>query len=238
MKNTIFLAITAFFATASLQAQEPANIDSARRGTTVDSIRAKYKLQAMPEAWTMEKAFPALGTYQLNNPEENPSNLGATPSTLTVTMDSASKGVVWIEGLPQGRIKAFLKKSPSTYRIIPQKTESGTQVEEGTLVYDTTTKQLNVAIGVPFNDADPTSVFSAMNNANTSGEPAEVKIKTKDTKIKAKAAKFYTATKQLPQMQHDMNATDSMQTQDTQQTQPLQPQQPEQPQQPNQPQQP
>ena len=231
MKNTICMAISALFVTASAHAQEPTtNIDSARHGTTVDSIRAKYKMLPMPGTMAMEKVFPALGTYQLNN--------AADPATATinVTMDSVSKGIVWIEGLPQGRIKAYLKKSPSTYRILAQKTASGTQVPEGTLYYDSTANQLNIALGVPYNEADPTSVFTALSSTTPEpGEQTEVKIKTKDTKIKTKA-KFYTATKQLPQTQPDMNATDSLQNQGVQNpadtTQPLQPEQPQQPQQP------
>ena len=46
MKNTIFLFLAAFFITATVNAQ-----------TTVDSIRAKYKLQPMPEALTAEKSL-------------------------------------------------------------------------------------------------------------------------------------------------------------------------------------
>jgi hypothetical protein len=246
MKNTILMAITALIVSASAQAQEPTttNIDSTRRGTTVDSIRAKYKMQPMPGAVSLEKAFPALGTYQLNNAAD------PAASTITVTMDSASKGIVWVEGLPQGRIKAYLKKSPSTYRIVSQKTASGTQVPEGTLYYDSTAHQLNIALGVPYNEADPTTIFAALGSAGAdaqAGETTDVKIKTKDTKIKTKA-KYYTATKQMPaEMQQGMNATDSLQnnqqgvqTQDTlnqsgqqQPSQPTQPgQQPQQPQQP------
>jgi len=230
------MAIAALFVTATVQAQEPTttNIDSARRGTTVDSIRAKYKMLPMPGAMTMERAFPALGTYQLNNAAD------PATATLTVSLDSASRGIVWIEGLPQGKIKAYLKKSPSTYRILAQKTASGTQVPEGTLYYDSTANQLNIALGVPYNEADPTSVFAALSTTTPeAGETTEVKIKTKDTKIKTKA-KYYTATKQLPMTQQPgMNATDSLQnqgvqTQDTlnQSQQPGQPQQPQQPQQP------
>ncbi|MCU7549355.1 hypothetical protein OCK74_09535 [Chitinophagaceae bacterium LB-8] len=232
MKNTIFMAITALFVTASAQAQQPTtNIDSTRRGTTVDSIRAKYKMQPMPEAMSTERVFPALGTYQLNNATD------PAASTVTVTMDSASRGIVWVEGLPQGRIKAYLKKSPSTYRILSQKTASGTQVPEGTLFYDSTAHQLNVALGVPYNEADPTSVFTALNTTTQpAGEPTDVKIKTKDTKVKTKA-KYYTATKQMPMTQPGLNATDSLQnqgvqTQDTLNQSGQQPQQPQKPQQP------
>ena len=57
MKNTIFLFIAALFITASATAQ-----------STVDSIRAKYQMQSMPDALTIEKTFPVLGTYQLSTP--------------------------------------------------------------------------------------------------------------------------------------------------------------------------
>lgn len=182
MKNTIFLFIAALFITASVNAQ-----------STVDSIRAKYTLQPMPEALTLEKAFPVLGTYHLTTD---------TTSTITVTMDSASKGMVWVEGLPQGKFKAFLKQSPATYRITAQKTESGTSVPEGTLIFDPSTNTLNVAIGKAYNEANPGEIFGTLTDAaatanadvaNT-GTQVKVKTKTKDSKSKAKVV-FYSATK-------------------------------------------
>jgi hypothetical protein len=182
MKNTFFLFIAALFITASVNAQ-----------STVDSIRAKYTLQPMPEALTLEKAFPVLGTYHLTTD---------TTSTLTISMDSASKGMVWVEGLPQGKIKAFLKQSPATYRIVAQKTESGTSVPEGTLIFDPTTNTLNVAIGKAYNEANPGEIFgvaadaAATANADVAntGTQVKVKTKTKDSKSKAKVV-FYSATK-------------------------------------------
>jgi hypothetical protein len=180
MKNTIFLFIAALFITASVNAQ-----------STVDSIRAKYTLQPMPGALTLEKAFPVLGTYHLTTD---------STSTLTVSMDSASKGIVWVEGLPQGKFKAFLKQSPATYRITAQKTESGTSVPEGTLMLDTTTNTLNIALGKAYNEANPGEIFGTVADAGVSADVAntgaEVKVntKTKTTKSKAKVV-FYSATK-------------------------------------------
>src|SRR5688500_3592713 len=130
MKHTILLAAAALAISVSANAQ-----------STVDSIRAKYQLQQMPAPLTLEKTFPAIGTYQMSN-MNNASD--AAGSTVTITLDSVNKGMVWISGLPQGRVKAYLKKSPSTYRILSQKTETGKQVPEGTLIFDETTNTLNI----------------------------------------------------------------------------------------------
>src|SRR6187200_2688803 len=205
MKNRIFLLLAAFLFTAAVQAQ-----------STVDSIAAKYKLVPMPEALTIEKTFPVLGTYQLgadamastsvstNNTAstttapattETPSSTNTTVGTETanagsvvITLDPENKGVIWVEGLPQGKFKAYLRKSPSTYRILAQKTESGEQIPEGTLLYDPQTKMLNIALGKAYDDADPAAIFALNPALTNNGEttttepvPAEntVKIKTK-----------------------------------------------------------
>ena len=179
MKNTIFLFLAAFFITATVNAQ-----------TTVDSIRAKYKLQPMPEALTAEKAFPAIGTYHLTGTTD-------TTSAITITMDSASKGIVWVEGLPEGKFKAYLKRSPATYRVVAQKSESGKQVPEGTLIFDTTTKTLSVALGKKFDDTDPTSIFTmAGTDVTADANVSEVKVKSKTAKTKTKTkVVFYNAVK-------------------------------------------
>ncbi|MGN6163078.1 MAG: hypothetical protein ACTHOF_00925 [Flavisolibacter sp.] len=182
MKNTIFLFLAAFLVTASVNAQ-----------STADSIAAKYKLQPMPEALTLEKAFPVIGTYHLSNTTD-------TTSVITVSLDSSNKGIVWVEGLPQGKFKAYLKQSPASYRILAQKTESGTQVPEGTLIFDPSTNTLNVELGKAYDDANPSEVF-AMNTGTTestdvtdAGTEVKVKTKTKNSKVKNKIV-FYSAVK-------------------------------------------
>jgi hypothetical protein len=112
------------------------------QNSTADSIAAKYKLLPMPEALTVEKKFPVLGTYQLAGSTDASTNV-------TITLDSSSKGIVWINGLPQGSFKAYLAKSPATYRIISQKSATGTQVPEGTLVFSPETNTLQLALGAP-----------------------------------------------------------------------------------------
>ncbi len=169
---------------------------SANAQSTADSIASKYKLLPMPGAKTQEQTFPVLGSYQLT---------GATEGTgaITVSLDPANKGIVWVEGLPQGKVKAYLKKSPTTYRIMPQKSESGKQVQEGTLHYDTTSHELHIALGKPYNDADPVAVFAG-NSGTMQGTSADeavvtkVKPKTAASKTKTKV-EYYTATKLMPE---------------------------------------
>lgn len=184
MKNTIFLFIAAFFITASVNAQ-----------STVDSIHAKYQMQPMPEALTIEKTFPVLGTYQLTTTD-------GTQQPVTVTLDSSNKGVIWIAGLPEGTMKAYLKKTPGTYRILSQKSESGKQIPEGTLFFDPSTNTLSVALGKPYDEADPTAIFSNINtttdNTDVADNANQVKTKTKTSAGKTKTKNklvFYTATK-------------------------------------------
>jgi len=183
MKNTIFLFIAAMLFTAAVNAQ-----------STVDSIQAKYQMQPMPEPLTIEKTFPVLGSYQLNTTD-------GTSQTVTITLDSTSKGIIWISGLPEGTMKAYLKQAPGTYRIISQKSESGKQIPEGTLFFDPSTNTLSVALGKAYDEANPTAIFTNMNttdNTDVADNTSQVKTKTKTaagkTKTKNKLV-FYTATK-------------------------------------------
>lgn len=204
MKNTIFLFLAAFLFTASVQAQ-----------TTVDSIAAKYKLIPMPEPLTVEKTFPVLGVYQLNGTDASvtttstaTTNAGVTTTAaasnnVTVTLDSVNKGIIWVEGLPQGKFKAYLKKSPATYRVLSQKTITGKQIPEGTLMFDPETKTLSIALGKDYDDVDPAAIF-ALNPALTTTVPTDattatdntvkIKVKTPTSKTKTKVS-YFTANK-------------------------------------------
>lgn len=194
MKNVIFLFIAALLFTATVNAQ-----------STVDSIQAKYQMQPMPEALTIEKTFPVIGSYQLNSPDST------SMQQVTVTLDSSNQGMIWISGLPEGTVKAYLKKSPGTYRIVSQKSESGKEIPEGTLFFDTTSNTLSIALGKPYDEADPTAIFANANNMtdnmDMANNPTTVKTKTKTPAGKTKKQKtglfFYTATKNV------MNSTDT-----------------------------
>ncbi|RYY87842.1 MAG: hypothetical protein EOO15_10720 [Chitinophagaceae bacterium] len=184
--------------TTTTTVQQPIANAPRSYGSTVDSIHAKYQYLPMPEAWTAEKTYPVLGSYQLN---------GETASNLTITLDSTSKGIVWISGLPQGTVKAYLAKSPATYRIIPQKTAEGKSVPEGTLVFTPESNTLNIALGAPFNAENPAAIFPVAVVADTmavdaavASAPAVATVKVKKesgkSKVKSKSkVTFYTASK-------------------------------------------
>jgi hypothetical protein len=184
MKNTFFLLIAALFISVASHAQ-----------STSDSIEAKYKLLPMPDSLTLDKTFPVIGTYQLNATNN-------TTGNVTITLDTANKGIVWIDGLPEGRMKAYLKKSPATYRILAQTTSTGKQIPEGTMIFSPETNTLNISLGAPFNEADPGAIF-AQANANPYDMAAEngssqVKVKTKNATTKTKSkVMYYTATKTM-----------------------------------------
>ncbi|HEV7620357.1 MAG TPA: hypothetical protein VGO09_01415 [Flavisolibacter sp.] len=182
MKNTILVAVAALFIGTTTFAQ-----------STVDSIEAKYKLLPMPDSTiSMEKTFPILGTYQFASTNNNAGNL-------IITLDSSNRGIVWIDGLPEGRIKAYLKQSPATYRIIPQKSSTGKMVPEGTVIYNTESNALNVSLGAPYNETDPGSIFeNYTTNDVAANNSSAIKVKTKTATSKSKSrVEFYTASKTL-----------------------------------------
>ena len=159
-----------------------------KKNPTVDSINAKYQGTFAParDAMTIEKIFPVLGQYE--------SSTNTDASTVTVSMDAQSKGVIWVEGLPQGKVKAYLRQSPATYKIPAQELEDGKKVPEGTLVFDKDANTLSICIGKPYDAENPSSVFT------TSTEPVveETKVKTAKTKVKTKKEIkpwIYTGTK-------------------------------------------
>src|SRR5678816_1527492 len=125
---------------------------------TVDSILSKYTLLPMPNPITTEQIFPVIGQYQSTTNADQ---------KVTVTLDDQNKGYAWVDGLPQGKVKAVLRQSPATYKIPAQKTEGGTDVPEGTLIYDKDTKTISIMLGREYNDQDPKSVFT---NATASTE--------------------------------------------------------------------
>jgi hypothetical protein len=167
-----------------------------------------YKMQPMPEALTTEKIFPVLGKYQLTDKE------GAT-STVTVSLDPENKGLIWVEGLPQGKIKATLRKSPATYKIPVQKlgeeavaevaevkdakdaktaktaknVKAAKELPEGVLIYDKDANILNVCIGCTYNSADPATVFMATEPVVAETEKVEKKTTKTAKKSTAKVAK-------------------------------------------------
>jgi hypothetical protein len=157
----------------------------AKKNPTVDSITAPYqaKILSSRPALTTADIFPAIGAY------ESSTNVDA--SNVTIMLDEQSKGIVWVEGLPQGKIKAMLMRSPATYKIPAQKNDEGKNVAEGTLVFDKETNTLNICIGKSYNVENPSEVFAAPAEEPT---PADTK-KTKPKKATGPKAWVYTGTK-------------------------------------------
>lgn len=184
MKKTIVVMGTILLSLITLTAGAQQTWE-AQKNPTVDSIASKYKdkMVATPAALTQEGIFPVIGRYEsATNPE--------TPS-VSLSLDAQNKGIVWVEGLPQGKVKGLLTKSPATYKIPAQKNEEGKNVAEGTLIYDKELNTLSICIGKDYNADNPSAAFT---------EPAttETLATTKTTKSKNKPvpkAWIYTGTK-------------------------------------------
>ena len=151
-----FLAISAHAQTDPttkpvVQPQQTTPVDTVNRwnpknNPAVSDINEKYKDKyiATKPAMTTAEMFPVIGKYE--------SSVNMDAPSVTISLDPENKGLVWIEGLPQGKIKAMLRKSPATYKIPAQKTEDGKDVAEGTAIYDKETKTLSLVIGKNYNN--------------------------------------------------------------------------------------
>ncbi len=183
MKNTSLPLIAALFFSASASAQTDTTqkhsdmatykttttITTGTAFVTLDSNLPDH-LKGVTSSTVLPKHYlPVLGTYvSVDN-----------DVTLNLVVDTANMGIVWIEGLPQGRVKGLLKKAPATYKIPAQKTAEGKSVAEGTLVYDTDAKQLWLTTGMAYNEKDPTASFKGKTKAkvwqlNRVEEPVQV----------------------------------------------------------------
>ena len=183
MKNTIVMmaAIALFFSAANAQQTwDP------KKNPTVDSINAKYADKMVPprQPVTIDQVFPVIGQYE--------STVNMDAANVSIVLDEASRGIIWVTGLPQGKIKAMLKRSPATYRIPAQTGEDGKMIPEGTLIYDKDANVLNIVIGKPFNENDPGQVFLPKPVDEVAVEE-DVKVKTK---TKTAAGKTKTKTVQ------------------------------------------
>lgn len=186
MKKAAIIAGAAFLlSTAAVNAQTdtvPVQPVKTRTDQWNNHNPDKYKLQPMPEALSREKIFPVIGKY-------NVTDKAGTASTVTINIDESNKGLAWIEGLPQGRIKAHLRKSPGVYKIPAQKTADDKAVPEGVLIYDKDANTLDVCIGCTYNIEDPGAPFAAV------AEPEVAPVT--ETKVK-KGAVVKSKTKMKP----------------------------------------
>jgi hypothetical protein len=193
MKNTIVMMAVIAFSFSAVNAQQTWD---PKKNPTVDSINAKYADKMLPARppVTIDQVFPVIGQYQ--------STVNMDASNVTITLDEASRGIVWVTGLPQGKIKAMLKRSPATYRIPAQTGEDGKMIPEGTLIYDKDANTLNIVIGKPYNEEDPGKVFLPQTTDEVvADQPVTVKTKTKSGTSKTKTKEVqpkawtYTGTK-------------------------------------------
>ena len=177
-----FLTMTAF----AQQPTQPSTQQTwdAKKNPTVDSITSRYtsKYIAPRPALTTNDIFPVIGSYTSTNTEAG---------NVTVALDEQNKGVVWVTGLPQGRVKAMLRKSPAIYKIPAQKTAEGKDVAEGTLIFDKENNTLQIAIGKPYDVADPTTAFAVLEGK----EEATVKTSKKSKQPAKPKVFFYTGAK-------------------------------------------
>jgi hypothetical protein len=164
------------------QTSQPVKSWEAKKNPTVDSITSQYAGKYIAPRPTLTNAdiFPVIGNYES----------ATNAASVTISLDEQNKGIVWIEGLPQGKIKAMLRKSPATYKIPAQKTEDGKDVAEGTLIFERETNTLSICIGKLYDAANPGLAFTV-----TAEEPA-TKVKTSKTKkLVTPKAWIYTGTK-------------------------------------------
>jgi hypothetical protein len=193
MKKTVIILGTAFlFLAATAKAQtdtmpaksqtestvnKDAAVNPAQNSTAMVTDRwnnwspDKYKMLPMPAPLTTEKIFPVIGQYTVTSTEE----AGAAPMNVSITLDESSKGIAWIEGLPQGKLKAYLQKSPATYMIPVQKGADEKEISAGVLIYDKDNNKLDVCIGCKFNAEDPVSSFTAPAEPVAQEQPVVVK---------------------------------------------------------------
>jgi hypothetical protein len=137
----------------------------------------------MPEPLTTEKIFPAIGKYQLTDKEGN-------AVTVTATLDETNKGILWVNGLPQGPVKAYLRKSPAVYKIPVQKTLDDKEIKEGVLIFDKENNIMEICIGCEYNNENPAMAFSEEQPV----EEETTKKSSKKSVAKVKPA-FYSGSK-------------------------------------------
>jgi hypothetical protein len=214
MKKIAFILGTAFlFFTATVNAQtdttlpkEPAKVQTENTmpkenvtATTTTSTTStdkwnnyspdKYKMLPMPEALTTEKIFPVIGHYSVTSKDAATTDATSTStatSSITITLDESNKGIAWIDGLPQGKIKAYLRKSPAVYKIPAQKTADDKELSEGVLIFNKDANTLDVCIGCTYNNDDPAAAFTATEQPVVEEQPAVTKSKKGTAKAKAK----------------------------------------------------
>ncbi len=149
--------------------------------TTSGSLSANNTQSSTPKPNFGRYYIPVLGSY----------NAVATTvdnKSIKVTGDENNAGKIWVEGLSGTRFYALLKTAPNTYKIPAQK-QDVTSIAEGTLIYDETSKQINVCTGCGFNEQAP-----AVTNGVATTAPVVSKSKKNQQSEKVKKTPVVTFT--------------------------------------------
>jgi hypothetical protein len=127
--------------------------------------------------------IPVLGSYQA-------SDANAENKSVTINGDESNPGKIWIEGVGGSKFYALLKTLPGTYKV-PAQTQDANNIQEGTVIYDDATKQINICVGCGFKDANPSEALATNNEPAPAPEKA-VKGKNKKSASKAPAKTIIT----------------------------------------------
>ncbi len=174
MKKTVLLFMAALAIAGNAAAQSDTSKSKSGSDTAIQAPVSNLPdhLKDATSATIKPKHYlPVLGGYTTADGTIN----------VNISVDEQNAGIVWIEGLPQGKLKGLLKKAPATYKIPTQKSATGKAVTEGTLIYDVDTKTLKLCTGCGYKDADPAATLTAtkgikvwqLNKAETSFEQVQ-----------------------------------------------------------------
>jgi len=174
MKRNVFLGLSLALLVA---------IGANAQVSTTPEVPRNYKpepqpLLPMPEPLTEEMVFPVLGKDELTNKNGDVSDI-------TVSGDMENKGIVWVNGMKQGKFKAYLRESPATYKIPSQATlkndeeesnssvdatienkttahKSGKSISGGTMIFDKDANKMYINLGKKYNETEPAKAFPEM----------------------------------------------------------------------------
>lgn len=169
--------------TQSANGQQPATLTTSQTHTTSQ--------ESTPKPNFGRYYIPVIGSYQSTQ------STGDNKS-VTITGDESNPGKVWIEGLGSTKFYALLKAVPGTYKVPVQKVDD-MNIQEGTVLYDENSKQIDICLGCGYKDANPSEALTSSDASATTTEK-EVTAKhgkhaTVKTKVKTPTVITFKGTK-------------------------------------------
>ena len=193
-KKDTTAAIQQATSNATLQETQATNAQQSQGSTGQQSasVTSNTPSQASNHESTPKANFgryyiPALGSYQSSQ------STGESKS-VTITGDESNPGKIWIDGLASTRFYALLKAVPGTYKVPAQKIDD-MNVQEGTVIYDENSKQINICLGCGYKDANPSEALATPDATATTEKAATTKKSKNAPKVKAKTVVNFTGTK-------------------------------------------